>query len=354
MKLRKRVTTILRWANLLLILATFLAYLSPYINPDQIWVFSFFGLAYPLLLLFNILFVLFWMLFKDRYFLFSLGCIVMGLGAMHGFIGLNFSSENPAENDITVMSFNMRDLLDLKRLKGPQLEQKSYEFLRYLNSAGEIDILCGQEIWDRNIEFIAQALGLDESQYYLGSNRGLAILSVYPMLNRGEIRFKDSYNSSLWADLVVKGDTIRVYSTHLQSTQISSITDKVIEEGDLQRAQTWRDLRGIIARVKFAAQRRAAQARRVAHHVSQSPYPVILGGDFNDPPQSYAYRTLSSQLCDTFLQKGKGLGTTYAGHIPALRIDYILVDKKLQILDHSVLKGNYSDHYPVVSNIRMH
>ncbi|MEM8906288.1 MAG: endonuclease/exonuclease/phosphatase family protein, partial [Bacteroidota bacterium] len=95
---------------------------------------------------------------------------------------------------------------------------------------------------------------------------------------------------------------------------------------------------------------RAQQAHLVAEHVRNSPYPVMICGDFNETPLSYVYRILSAPLQDAFKQKGSGLGTTYAGKIPALRIDYILADRRLKILDHQILYKSYSDHYPVRSS----
>ena len=69
--------------------------------------------------------------------------------------------------------------------------------------------------------------------------------------------------------------------------------------------------------------------------------------------RSYTYYTIAKNLKDTFKEKGKGFGTTYAGNIPALHIDHILVDKKIKVYSTEILKGNYSDHYPVVSKISL-
>jgi endonuclease/exonuclease/phosphatase family metal-dependent hydrolase len=69
---------------------------------------------------------------------------------------------------------------------------------------------------------------------------------------------------------------------------------------------------------------RARQAEILREHIAASPHPVIVCGDFNDTPLSYSYRLMSKGLKDSFMEKGWGLGTTYAGALPALRIDYIL------------------------------
>ena len=80
--------------------------------------------------------------------------------------------------------------------------------------------------------------------------------------------------------------------------------------------------------------------------MQSSPYPIILCGDFNDTPLSYAYNTISANLKDTFKESGKGIGQTFV-KIPALRIDYILHEKKIRSLNYKQHKKKLSDHYAV-------
>ena len=89
----------------------------------------------------------------------------------------------------------------------------------------------------------------------------------------------------------------------------------------------------------------------ILNHISQSPHPVILAGDFNDTPQSFMYNKIkNSGFCDAFQQAGHGLGTTYAGYVPLLRIDYNFAQKNyFRVLKHEVIDARMSDHYPQVS-----
>jgi endonuclease/exonuclease/phosphatase family metal-dependent hydrolase len=75
-------------------------------------------------------------------------------------------------------------------------------------------------------------------------------------------------------------------------------------------------------------------------------------GDFNDTPNSYVYRILSDRLQDSFKEKGLGIGTTFAGSIPLLRIDYILADMQFKINECKVIHNKWSDHYPVVTEMQ--
>ena len=85
--------------------------------------------------------------------------------------------------------------------------------------------------------------------------------------------------------------------------------------------------------------------------IKKSPYPVLVVGDFNDTPQSYTYAQIADNLQDAFAKKGFGLGITYGGIVPALRIDYILASPSLPILSHRIFKKEYSDHYPIVAEL---
>ena len=38
------------------------------------------------------------------------------------------------------------------------------------------------------------------------------------------------------------------------------------------------------------------------------PYPIIICGDFNDTPVSYAYQQLGDNMIDAFLESGNGIG----------------------------------------------
>ena len=82
----------------------------------------------------------------------------------------------------------------------------------------------------------------------------------------------------------------------------------------------------IISKLKQAYLLRAGQALQLEKHISESPYPVILCGDFNDTPTSFTYHTLSKKLTDSFIESGKGIGRSYAGKMPSYRIDYIFHD----------------------------
>ena len=84
------------------------------------------------------------------------------------------------------------------------------------------------------------------------------------------------------------------------------------------------EIRAIGSRLKSAFVLRAEQAQIIANYIKDSPYPVIVMGDFNDTPQSYAYRKIRKGIHDAFRLAGGGFGNTYSGDLPSFRIDFIM------------------------------
>ena len=106
-------------------------------------------------------------------------------------------------------------------------------------------------------------------------------------------------------------------------------------------------VKDLLSKYPRYASARSSQSVMIADHIKESPYPVILAGDFNEPPMSYTYRTLRKTLDDSFLDNGSGWGTTWIGGIPLLRIDYILYSSELTNTSFQCLKTDLTDHYPV-------
>lgn len=110
---------------------------------------------------------------------------------------------------------------------------------------------------------------------------------------------------------------------------------------------------GIFKNYARLTSKRIEQATLIKVHQKKSPYPSIICGDFNDTPQSFLYTLLNEGMKDSFDEKGSGLGTTRQGMVPALRIDYILADPALTIFSHDIIKGKFSDHYVITSEIQL-
>jgi endonuclease/exonuclease/phosphatase family metal-dependent hydrolase len=105
--------------------------------------------------------------------------------------------------------------------------------------------------------------------------------------------------------------------------------------------------------LKNAFIKRARQADMLAEKISESPYPVIICGDFNDTPVSYTYKKIKSSLSDSFMEAGSGIGSTYSKIFPSFRIDYSLHESNMKAIYTERVRLKLSDHYPVLTYLRL-
>lgn len=336
------------WLNIVWVVLTCLSLLAPYVNPQGIWQFSFFGMAFPMFLVGNILFLILWSFLRKRYFILSLVCLLLGFNAFRGFFGLHTASSNDTDgNNLSVLTYNLQHLAGMKLNKGAPQKYYNYQKIKEVLLDQKADILGLQEISAKELERINDSLAYPYN--FSTPTHSTQILSKYPIMNGGGEGFKKSGNSYLWADIKMPQGTFRLINIHLQSNRVSAQTDRVFSNA----SGSWSSIQRILSNVKNRTHQRVDQAKALQEFMDQSPYPIILCGDFNEAPQSYIYKMLTKKLTDSFKKAGWGLGTTYAGKIPGLRIDYIMADAKFfEVIKTEVPQLEFSDHYPVKSMLR--
>lgn len=346
--------------NIVFILLLLLSYLAPHINPESAFAPAMPGLFYPLLLIINIVFVLFWMLQLKYYFLFSLAALLLGWGALTRNISL--SSKPPVQgmsNSFRFLSYNVRLFDQFRWIEGQDYFTRDaiFSFI----SRESPDIVSFQEFFHGSNDYfptISPFLQLQKANHYhvdyvkeIGDKKhyGLATFSRFPIINKGAIRFENSTsNSGIYSDIVIDRDTIRVFNIHLESIRLSGDDYKFVTEFIDPGIQSQSSSSSIIlGKFRRAFAKRSGQAETVADYIKQSPYPVIVSGDFNDTPVSYVYQQIANGLQDAFLESGFGFGSTYSGNIPFIRIDYILHSDRLNATGFQAHKVQYSDHFPI-------
>lgn len=351
---------ILPGINLLLAAAIMLSYLAPVVSPKTTSIPALLGLIYPVLFILNLFFLIWWLIRLRWFFIIPLIALLIGWNVFLKHFGLgqdNIIQTN--QNPLKVLSYNVRmfDVQNWRQGQEPVTRDSIMEFLNRENA----DIVCFQEFFhgEKNyfptVEPFVDILmaGYIHTDFIIskGGNKhfGLATFSRFPIVNKGVIHFKGAVaNSGIYSDVAVDGDTIRIFNVHLESVKFSSSDYKYVSELMGPGAgQTSSNSKIIFSKLKNAFYQRADQAKVVAGHIEQSPYPVILCGDFNDTPSSFAYHTISHGLQDAFLNSGFGLGSTYAGDVPFLRIDFILHGPEMLSSNYERYNVNFSDHYPI-------
>ncbi len=346
--------------NVLAALSICISYISVYVNPAVSVLPAFLGLAYPVVLVVNIAFVIFWLMMKKWWALVSLGAIVVGWQTMSAFFQFNFDKpvEQHSEEAFKVLSYNVR-LFDLYGWsKNTDTRGNIFEFIEMEDA----DIMCFQEYYsnpEKNLNITDTIVNKQKAdfshvvfanaegkQYHFG----VATFSFFPIVNKKEIQFENSNSICIISDLKINDDTVRVFNAHLQSVKFGFTDYNFIDSIELKDEQ--QQIHGvfqILRKLKAAYIIRAEQAKIIAAEINNSPYEVIVCGDFNDTPVSYVYRTIKGELTDAFIETGWGVGNTYNGLLPALRIDYILHSNKLVSYNFRKTNVKYSDHFPVIT-----
>ena len=337
----------LRKFNLWLIFFTLIAYTAPFVSPQTLSFVLFVGLAYPWLLLANVIFIFLWAASRMKYWWYSAVCVLLGWSYLSSIVGFNFFTKTPTGQVLKVMTYNIGGAnVNAERLL------KLNDFLTTENS----DIICVQEFSSPNniIYQMQRLMALSKYPYRATStNNSTLIVSKYPVIKKESLSFENSNggNGCTYADIQINDKVIRVYTVHLRSNVVSGLADDLAEHADYEKRATWSKMITMLRRVRIMAQYRAKESEKIAAHIATSPYPVMVCGDFNDIPVSYSYSVLSQNLKDTYRERGFGIGVTYNGNIPALKIDHILADKKIAVFNCEIVKVKYSDHFPIVSEI---
>lgn len=350
--MKKVFFTIVLFFNLLAVLALLISYVSVYIAPDKFWIPALFGLAYPFLLAANVIFVVLWLFLKPRNLLFSLVFILLGWSFLGKYF--QFKGETSNTTDIKVLSYNVGHFLGNNSKK---VNENSAAIVAFLKEE-DADIICLQETrigWKNlfNLSEMAKKIeSVKHYQYARSSNSyGMVTLTRYPIINMQEVRFENSRNMAIYTDVLIDSDTVRIFNLHLQSYRIDPRKYSIIESPGIPEEEDIEEVKEMGAKFKLGFQLRAGQVMEIRKLIDETPYHVILCGDFNDTPVSFSYKQLSENLNDAFVQSGKGIGRTYIGKLPSFRIDYIFHSDKFKSYNFETVNFRYSDHLPIVSDL---
>jgi len=348
-----------KMASVFIFIGMLTCYLAPLIHPETVFILPFFGLAYPIIVLLNLIVFIIWLIFRSKWALFALFVLVIG-GKLHfRAFAFNFWQDSKGQNELNILSYNVRlfDIYNPTKKGALETRDKIFQFIRNQNP----DVLCIQEFYRQDkptkfttIDSIYSIMGTtiyhERSAYkrHAHQNFGIAMFSKYPMIAKGDVMFdaqsSKDFNYCIYADIVKNNDTFRVYNAHLQSIKFQS-EYYLISDGDpLENLTDENTIKYMLKKLHVAYQKRAEQARRVSNHAKLSPYPTIICGDFNDTPLSYTYNQFNKNLTDAFRNSSQGIGATYIGKLPAGRIDYIFHSPELASYNFKVHAEELSDH----------
>lgn len=320
--------------NLLMAFLLLLSWGLPFLPPSRFPTIALLSLVVPLLIIINIFFLAFWALQLHRRFFLSFLVLLISYFYFNPFYNISAKGDSSTYGQtLRVMSYNVR----LFNTYEPRSAGNGADVMKTYIKNTNPDILCIQEYYRPNkVDFSSFPY-----KYIHFKNRkmklGNAIFSKYPLVNTGAFDFKDSSNNTLYADVVKGKDTIRIYSTHLQSIGILPEV-KFLQENDNRRLRR---------KMSTAFEKQQFQINTILNHKQQTKHPVIICGDFNNTPFSYSYRKIKGNMQDTFRERGNGLGTTFLFDSFPLRIDYILASHHFDVVHYETLPNTFSDHHAI-------
>jgi endonuclease/exonuclease/phosphatase family metal-dependent hydrolase len=336
------------------------ACLAPYVNPGNWWITGFAGLAVPYLILVLLFFLIFWLVMRPIWALLPL--IVLAIGwqqlsvvfAWHPGAGM---SQRKPKNTLRIIDWNVQSFNGLSNSKAAKKLAPNELAASVLKM--DPDVICMQEF---NTARNADNISLFQKQYpyhYFSRDyqrdsgryeSGCIIFSKYPMIDSGKVKYPIA-ESLIYADILKGEDTLRIYTTHLQSFKFKAEDYEDMEKIRGQQDENLAASKSLMRKMKLAFARRGRQANIVRDEIDKSPYPLIICGDFNDVPNSYAYFRIKGPRQDAFLRKGFAIGRSFISLAPTLRIDYILADPSFEIKQFDLVDENLSDHLMLVSDI---
>jgi endonuclease/exonuclease/phosphatase family metal-dependent hydrolase len=218
------------------------------------------------------------------------------------------------------------------------------------------DILCLQESgkWPQNraSEF-SKMIGY--KYYSVNPVNGNSFFSKFPL---EDVKGFNNETISKYADIkkvkIDKDESFYLVNCHFNSFGISN--EEIEYINDAKNIVKDKEIYGksVITKLTRGFKLRTKSTQVLIDKLPNDDTPLVICGDFNDTPLSYTYNQMSKAgLKDAFLTVSKGIGKTYCGRLPLLRIDYFWYNDNIEIVDYNRIKQTTSDHYPLLMSFNI-
>lgn len=295
----------------------------------------------PVVLLINLLLSIYWLLLRHKVFILSATSVVISLLVFGPIYQLPSVEEHMMKEDLRIMSFNSRGFNKLNQIKQPDLDTRILEMV----NSYEPDIVCFQEFdYTRAAELKAYPHQYVNYIFTEEAKVVQAILSKYPLVEKGVVNFPGSANNVIFADIKLENEVVRVYNVHLQSFRITPSVEDITSESREQ----------FFSRVSRTFFKQQEQAEILKEHQRATNLRTIICADLNNTAFSNIYKEVKGKLNDSFEEAGSGLGTTFHFLGYPLRIDFIFSDPDFEVINHEIHDEKLSDHYPILASIQLH
>ena len=325
MKIFRFLLTIFHLFIIVLLLGT---YLNAYVPPKVFPWFNMLSLGFPVLMILHVVLCIFWIfLWKKRAFVFLLFSLFL-INPTKRWV--NYEGENKELANLKIVTLNT---------KGGAFYgyQKIYDFLENTDA----DIILAQEY---GAEF-----NVPGYEYKTDSYEIVALNSKTKILNQGKIATVGNGNA-FFADVEINGKKIRLINIYMSPFSFEKGKVKPAEDLDQNKVK----LKYIVRKLVPTFKNHQDEVADIQKAVADSPYPVILVGDFNAVPNSYEYYHLGKNLKDVFVETGNGSATSFHDYKFPIRIDYVFCSPELKPISYKVDRSvKLSDHFPVITEFKI-
>jgi Metal-dependent hydrolase len=341
--------------NVLFFLALVMATFADRISPEKGVIFAYSSLLFPLFFLANISFLLFWIIRLKKYLVLSLLGVLLSFPQFLVYFPMHKAHKELPAKTLKILSYNVRGFNYVTHT-----EEAPNPTIKYILEQNA-DIICIQEFgWSKNDGYLDRKGILKAFKGYpyyrftitvdsRWNFSGLACFSKYPIISSYKIPYKSKYNASAYYCIKIGDRKLDVINNHLESNKFTgddiSTYKKVIKDVSSENIERFNDI--IIQKMDQAYKTRAKQARLVREAIDNCEHDVIVCGDFNDGPLSYAYHKVKGDLKDAFVETGFGPGISYNENYFYFRIDHILHSPSLKAYNCKIDRIKLSDHFPI-------
>lgn len=328
---------------------------SDRLNPVSFPMFSWIGMLLPVFIGINLVMLFLWILVKWRRAWIPVVALIVCYGPIRTYIPLH-SNGTPPEGCIKVMTYNVSNYGGNKIYT----KEQASDSITTLIQQEMPDIVCTQEGSNIVLDLMKNLYAYNDT-FCIVSPSSKNVFNVigmhtrFPILKRERIDFESIGNGSMAFFLLIDSDTVVVVNNHFESFHLS-VNDRQgyrdVLKGNLERDSVSAETKHLIRKVIEADVKRASQADAVHEYIGKqlaAGRPVIVCGDFNDTPISYARRTVARGLKDCYVESGCGVGISFNQGGFFFRIDHILCSSQFTPYNCKVINTiDASDHYPVI------
>ncbi len=350
--------------NLVIISAMLVTGFADMLDPRSWPVMTTAGYAFPLFALANLGMIVIWMFISKKHILVPFLGFVICYVPVTQYCPVHASGEVPL-GALKIMTYNTWGFGSQRETGNDEEAKKKArrDILQYIADE-DCHVVCIQEgIYHKAMEADIDSIIKPKMPYLdtckIEGGTMLMVLSKYPIKKHEALKYESTGNLSAAFYLDVNGKELIILNNHLETNKFSMEEKQQFGDmvkGDMGRSGIKTESKFVLKKLGAAAAVRAPQAEAVASYVRMHKgRSMIVCGDFNDIPISYARRTIAKDLEDCYVSTALGPGFTYHRNGMYVRIDNVMCTDDLDSYSfHVDKKCTISDHYPVVGWVKWH